>query len=474
MDQADRRSAEFADRLEIERAALMLRRAPLGYAASVVGSLALAFVMLFEVRWAVVLAWLAASLALVGMRIVLARRRQPAADSVSGARRLAREATVGALFNGVMFLLPSVWLVPPGPNAVHLTLIVVGAVMPAMSMTTLGGYAPAVIAFSAPLLLGYAGAAMFSGHWLIVGLGVAAAIHFVVIAAISNAVDRDVHTALLRSFEIEALNDDLVAARTAAETAAARLAQHGEELERRVEERTASLTHAMHELESFSYSVSHDLRTPLRAINGYTTLLDEEFGPQASGEAREYLDRIRKATERLDRLIDELLDLSRMARMEIDAQPVDLSMLAHSVTLECASLFPDRRVTTIIEPDLHACGDPLLLRAVLQNLLWNAWKFTAPQAEPRIEFRAERSGEEIAYCVADNGVGFDMQYADKLFRPFQRLHGVAEFAGSGIGLATVARIVARHGGRVWAESAPGRGARFRFTLGATKQAVPAQ
>lgn len=463
--------ANLDDRLEIARIELLHRSAPVSQVTSIICSLVVFGILTgYADRFASSL-WLGTSLALVGLRLALARRRPLATDTAARARRWANEFAIGSFLNGVLFLIPAVWLIPPASTPQHFALVAVGGILPAMALTTLAAYRPALIAFCVPLLLVYGFAAMFAGEWLPMTMGVSAIVYFCVVVAISSVVDRNVRLALQRRFEVEDLNADLVKARAAAEAAAHGLAQHGQELERRVAERTESLTRAMHELESFSYSVSHDLRTPLRAINGYATLLDDECAGTVTPQAREYLARIRKATERLDCLIDELLDLSRMTRTELNVHPVDLSALAHSVAAECASLFPDRRVAVRIAPGMDAHGDPVLLRVLLQNLFWNAWKFTAPRAEARIAFEVQSISDAPggmpanAYCVSDNGVGFDMRFADKLFKPFQRLHGASEFPGSGIGLATVARIVARHGGQAWADSAPGQGARFCFTLG---------
>ncbi|HNA03515.1 MAG TPA: ATP-binding protein [Rhodocyclaceae bacterium] len=471
MAEAARQDARLDDRLEIARIELLHRSAPLSQVTSIICTIVVFGILMGYADRLASSLWLGASLALVGLRLALARRSPLATHTAVRVRRWANEFAIGSFLNGLLFLIPAVWLIPPASTPQHFALVGITGILPAMALTTLAAYRPALIAFCAPLLLVYGLAAMFVGEWLPIAMGLAAIVYFCVVVAISAVVDRDVRQALQRRFDVEALNADLVQARAAAESAAHGLARHGQELERRVDERTASLTRAMHELESFSYSVSHDLRTPLRAINGYATLLDEECGGMVTPHAREYLARIRKATERLDCLIDELLDLSRMTRAEMNVHPVDLSALGYSVAAECASLFPDRRVAVRIAPGMHVHGDPVLLRVLLQNLFWNAWKFTAPRAEARIEFDArgepDAPGETgaNAYCVSDNGVGFDMRFADKLFKPFQRLHGVSEFPGSGIGLATVARIVARHGGRVWANSRPGEGARFCFTLG---------
>jgi PAS domain S-box-containing protein len=228
--------------------------------------------------------------------------------------------------------------------------------------------------------------------------------------------------------------------------------------------RAAALQSANRELESFSYSVSHDLRTPLRAIDGFTRALEEDYGPGLDQQARHYIERVRRATRRMGQIIDDLLELSRVARGDLRLETVDLTALALEVDAGLRSAHAERDVRFTAAPGLLARGDPSLLRLVLENLLGNAWKYTSRQAHARIEFGCRSDGAEPAYFVRDNGAGFDMAYADKLFGAFQRLHDPSEFPGSGIGLATVARIVARHGGRVFAEGAEGRGACFYFTL----------
>jgi PAS domain S-box-containing protein len=236
------------------------------------------------------------------------------------------------------------------------------------------------------------------------------------------------------------------------------------DLERRVAERTAELQTAVRELESFSYSVSHDLRAPLRAINGFSQLLEQDCAAGLDDMARGYLARVRAASVKMGNLIDDLLELSRVSRQSLHFKTVDLSLLSAEIAAELEVAEPGRQVRWSIAPGVAATCDAGLMRAVLTNLLGNAWKYSARRSDARIAFDIERADGEIVYFVRDNGVGFDMQFVDKLFGPFQRLHSPAEFPGSGIGLATVARIVQRHGGRVWAEGRPGEGAAFYFTL----------
>lgn len=235
-------------------------------------------------------------------------------------------------------------------------------------------------------------------------------------------------------------------------------------LEQRVRERTAELEASNRELEAFSYSVAHDLRGPLRGIEGFAHVIAEDYAHALDDAGRGHLARIQQAAKRLAQLIDDLLELARIMRVDMHRREVDLSALAHAVArdLQAGS---ERTVRFHIAPDLKARADPTLMTAALGNLLENAWKFTAREPIARIEFDADINGAAPAsFYVRDNGAGFDPTYAGKLFQPFQRLHHPDEFAGTGIGLATTARIIQRHGGRIWAEGSPGLGATFRFTL----------
>ncbi len=226
----------------------------------------------------------------------------------------------------------------------------------------------------------------------------------------------------------------------------------------------AQLESANRELESFSYSVSHDLRAPLRALDGFGRALLEDYGPQLDETAKDYLRRIEAAARRMGLLIDDLLGLSRTARAQMQLTRVDLSDLAEGIVKELQQQEPGRQVDVSIDAHLIVQGDHCLLRVVLQNLLGNAWKYTMRTSPARIRLGMNEGGSGPVYFVEDNGAGFDMAYAGKLFGAFQRLHTAEEFEGNGIGLATVQRIIHRHRGRVWAEAAVGRGATFYFTL----------
>ena len=247
--------------------------------------------------------------------------------------------------------------------------------------------------------------------------------------------------------------------------AAEEIQRLNEELEQRVRQRTAQLEDKNRELEAFSHSVSHDLRAPLRAIDGFSQALVEDFGGQIDEEARRYLSRIRSATQRMGQLIDDLLTLSRISRVELSWSKVDISAMVRQIIGELKQREAGRTVEVSIWDGIMVQGDPRLLRIALENLLGNAWKFTEKTTEPRIEFGALEDRAQSTYFVRDNGAGFDMAHADNLFGAFQRLHAVTDFPGTGIGLATVQRIVHRHSGRIWANAQRGRGATFFFTLG---------
>src|SRR5579864_4083662 len=240
------------------------------------------------------------------------------------------------------------------------------------------------------------------------------------------------------------------------------------ELERRVAERTRELLVANRELEAFSYSVSHDLRGPVDALNGFSYVLSKEYSRQLDDKGNELIDRIRGSGRRMMQLIDDLLNLSRVTSGAMRSEPVDLSAIARSTGEELQRSAPQRQMEFMIADSSPVEGDPRLLRLAIENLLRNAWKYTSQQPKPRIEFGVQAKDGGPVYFVRDNGVGFDARSATRLFQPFQRLHSAEEFPGNGIGLATVQRIVRRHGGEVWAESEVGKGATFYFSLGKSK------
>ena len=245
---------------------------------------------------------------------------------------------------------------------------------------------------------------------------------------------------------------------------AAYLHEQAQEAEAALAEQLAQAKSLNKELEAFSYSVSHDLRAPLRSIDGFSRALLEDYLEVLDEDGQDYLNRVRAASQRMAQLIDDLLDLSRVTRSEIHREALDVSEIARSILDTLQASDTARQVQVAVAPAISADGDERMVRVVLENLLNNAWKFTENEAVARIEFGSNWQGTEQVYFVKDNGVGFDMAYSDKLFGAFQRLHSLNDFDGNGIGLATVQRIIHRHGGRVWAESEVGQGATFYFTL----------
>lgn len=305
--------------------------------------------------------------------------------------------------------------------------------------------------------------------WMVLGVG---AVLFLIFYNIAERVQRQLESArrslieenqakeALRSLHVEEVKRKhalLIRAQS-------EIVKLNAELEQRVIERTQQLEAANKELETFSHSVSHDLRAPLRSINGFSQMLRKKYSDTLDETGREYLDQIRLASQGMGELIDDLLALSRVTRMEIKKVPIDLSWLVQSILGAIQKSMPRSDVECIVQPDVNVNGDLRLLKIVMENFLGNAWKFTSKQPAAKIEFGAmEKEGEKILY-VRDNGAGFNMKYAGKMFGAFQRLHSSTEFEGTGIGLATVQRIINRHGGRVWAEGEEGKGATFYFTL----------
>lgn len=273
--------------------------------------------------------------------------------------------------------------------------------------------------------------------------------------------DLFVYGALFGSAALALLMLSLLAQRTAHQ---AEIRERNAILEQRVLERTAELNAANQELEAFTYSASHDLRAPLRGIDGFAKVLEEDYAERLDEEGKDALHRVRAAAQRMAELIDSLLSLSRLTRSDMNLEVVDLSALARSVADELKAGDTGRNAVFEIAPKLEVHGDKRLLAVLFENLLGNAWKFTGKHASARIEFGVTVADGKPAYFVRDDGAGFDMAHATKLFAPFQRLHSVTDFPGTGIGLATVRRIVQRHGGRVWAEGAVDQGATFYFTL----------
>lgn len=296
--------------------------------------------------------------------------------------------------------------------------------------------------------------------------------------AVSTRQDYSVRAPKLGDDELGALTDAFNQMLGHIEGQDRELRRYAADLEQRVAERTheleernealrrnaAELLAANQELDAFAYSVSHDLRAPLRSIDGFSQVLLEDYAAQLDEAGRDSLRRVRAASQRMATLIDDLLKLARVTRVEMRTEVVDVSGMARDIAAELQRTDAARHVEFVIAPGLKARADAPLLRVALENLLRNSWKYTAKQPRPRVEFGSIEANGGQAFMVRDNGAGFDMKYMDKLFGVFQRLHSAAEFEGTGVGLATVRRIITRHGGRIWAEGAVDQGATFYFTL----------
>ena len=257
---------------------------------------------------------------------------------------------------------------------------------------------------------------------------------------------------------------ELVSDITERKQAEQELKLHREHLEELVTDRTAQLNASNKELETFCYSVSHDLRSPLRSISGFCQMLKEDYTDSLDSTALDYLARMHNSVHRMDRLIDDLLTLSRVSRCELKQETVNLSSIAKEIAELMKNNYPGRTVDYDVEEKLSVCGDAGLLRVVLENFLDNAWKFTAHTHTPKVAFGSLKEDDKIVFYVRDNGAGFSMNYVNKLFSAFERLHEANEFPGTGIGLASVQRIIQRHGGEVWAEGKTNKGATFYFTI----------
>lgn len=261
--------------------------------------------------------------------------------------------------------------------------------------------------------------------------------------------------------------DELKASNNSLETLVGTLRSKHDRIEllnRDQQVRNAELEAANNELESFSYAVSHDLRSPLRSIHGFSEALSQSARAKLSPEEAGWLQKISDAAARMDRLTEDLLRLSRITRSQLKREPVDLALLAREVVHELRQMDPRRDVVFAISDHLETHADPVLMRVAITNLLGNAWKYTGRRKQALVSFGREQRDDQTVFCVRDNGAGFDMTYASKLFTPFQRLHSVREFPGSGVGLACVARVVHKHGGRIWADARTGEGAAFFFTI----------
>jgi signal transduction histidine kinase len=457
---------------------LLFAQTATGVAANLLVSAVLVLYLYASVPSTWLAGWYATLLVLNGLRMGLARRfqRVPAAAH--------RAYLYRNLYGGAMLLNGAAWgaggiafLSTVGTQDQLMVLLALGG-MTVGAMPIMAAVLPAYLGFIAAMGLPVSLWLLSRGDPMLVTMGVMALVYLGVAAVAAERFQ----AAILTALRLRLANQELVACLRTAQRETERanaelraeiderqrtqhtLQAYRDHLEELVSTRTADLSAANKELETFSYTVSHDLRAPLRGINGFAQILLEEHAGELSPGAADYLRRIRLASLRMGELIEDLLQLARISRSTLERHRVDLSALAGQCIAQLRMLDPERKVDVTVEAGLTACGDERLLHIALEHLLGNAWKFTAHQPQPRIEVgRARIEGGEALY-VRDNGTGFDMSHAEHLFGAFRRLHNEGDFDGRGIGLATVKRIVERHGGRVWAEAEPARGAVLYFTL----------
>lgn len=483
------------DRILADQVRLLFSVLPIGLAATVVNSGVVAALHVGLVPRGVLLAWFSAHLVLSLVRAVTGRlARRDLADG-SRVRFWGRVFVAGITASGIVWGSAATFFLfhDSVPHRILVAYVLGG--MAAGAAATFAGLRLAYFGYTGPALvpqivlffalggtvdLAMAGMLLF--FWILVSL-----------SAESNR--RIIQSSFLLRIEREGLIDTLTKAigetRRSNEALRIEIARRErseelvrrarDELESKVRERTAelaaangSLEETNRELSDFTHTVSHDLRAPLRAVSAFSEALEEDYAELLDETGRRYTAAIKGATNRMNELIEDLLVLSRVTRAELEQIPVDLTALVRRIVENFRVREPGRRTEVVVHEGIEAVCDPRLVRIALENLLDNAWKYTARTERARIEVGMRREEGRTIYYVADNGVGFDMTSAKKIFAPFQRLHSTSEYPGTGIGLATVQRVVRRHGGAVWAESVPGRGTTMYFTLAEVDAGEPEQ
>jgi signal transduction histidine kinase len=461
-----------------EEIRLLYRNAPFGLIATLINSVVLVFILRSVVPPRILTAWFVCILLISTARLVLLARFRRVQPESSDIGRWGSWFVIGLAFAGVIWGSAGIVLYPVD-SVIHQAFLAfvlggmaIGAAgafsvsMPAFTAYTLPSLAPLVIRFLA------------AGDEIHLAMGGMSLLFVVLITGIAFRISRVTRTSLLLRFEknslvdylssakndLEKLNRELSSEITEHKKAEEELKRHREHLEELVEERTSELEKVNRELEAFIYSVSHDLRAPLRSISGFGKWLMEDQAGKLDEQGRDYVRRMNLGADRMSQLIEDLLSLSRISRQEIERTRLDLSKIASLVVSDLRASDPSRSVEVIIAEGLSAYGDESLITIVLTNLLGNAWKFTSKTAEARIEFGTLQQEGKSIYYIRDNGAGFDAQHADGMFLPFHRLHSDKEFAGTGIGLAIAARVIRRHGGEIWAEGKTGEGATVYFSL----------
>ncbi len=451
---------------------------PIGISATILNGMIMVAVLWRFVPHDLLISWGAVLLALSITRFLIMLRYRRAADREAGARKWGGLFLAGMVCSGLVWGASVMWLCLLDSLELHLLIAFVIGGMVAGASATLSALRAAFYAFAVPALFPLTAAFFSFTDMVHASMGVMLLLFLFFLSMVAHSM----HAVIRRSFQLRYEKDDLITSleKSRRETVSAldnlrqevqkRLGAERElrllsrNLEREVRARTRELEHANRELNAFAYSVSHDLRAPARAINGFSRVLQQDFGELLGEKGIQYLNKVRRSVGRMNELIDDLLSLSRVSRQELRLCTCDLTGIARDIAEILKKSDPLRQVEFSIQEGLTGWCDYRLIRIVLENLIGNAWKFTRKRGHARIEFGVRKEENHVIFFVADNGVGFDMAYARKLFAPFQRLHSEEDFEGTGIGLATVQRIIYRHGGSIWAEAEAGKGATFFFTL----------
>jgi signal transduction histidine kinase len=464
--------------LYAEQVRLLYRNAPFGLIATLINSVVLVFILRSVVPHRILTTWFVCILLISTARLVLLarfRRVQPEASDIG---RWGTWFVIGLALAGIIWGSAGIVLYPV-ESVIHQAFL--AFVLGGMAIGAAGAFSvskPAFIAYTLPSLAPLIVRFLTAGDEIHLAMGGMSLLFFVLITGIAFRISRVTLTSLLLRFEKNSLVDYLSSAKNDLEKlnrelsseiaehkkAEEELKRHREHLEELVEERTSELEKVNRELEAFIYSVSHDLRAPLRSISGFGKWLMEDQAGKLDEQGRDYLRRMNLGADRMSRLIEDLLSLSRISRQEIERTKLDLSKIASLIVSDLRASDPSRSVEVNIAEGLSAYGDESLITIVFTNLLGNAWKFTSKTADARIEFGTLHQEGRNVYYIRDNGAGFDAQHRERMFLPFQRLHSDKEFEGTGIGLAIAARVIHRHGGEIWAEGKTGEGATVYFRL----------
>lgn len=478
-------NSAHSEQIFAEQVAQLYKLMPVGIIATLTNSTILTLLLFNLVPHPLLLSWTGSLLVVSIIRSVLYRI---ALDAISRKAHLflwSNLFSFSILTSGIIWGSAAFFAISHTSDALRILVAYVLGGMTAGASGTCSAMRKAYFAFSIPALLPQIIVFFMEGEMTFIAMGGMLTLFWILITAtaLTN------HTTIQESFRLRFERDDLIASLKAAhkqteknnedlqyeinqkKKAESALREAHDLLEKKVDQRTAELKcanskleYANRELSDFTHSVSHDLRTPLFSIKNFSMILEEESGDTLNESAKEALFFIQKSVGRMQDIIRDLMLLARAGQMELDITNVNMSSIVSEIIETLQLQQPERVVETIIQPDISALCDPPLIRIVLENLIGNAWKYTGKTEHSRIEFSTIKKDHDLIYCVSDNGVGFDMKYSENLFAPFKRLHRDSAFTGTGIGLATVHKIITRHGGTIWAESSPDQGARFFFTL----------